>query len=211
MNQGYFCDKRNDRNYRNKNYNKKYDKQIPNIPEKYLNLLKRKWSSPSVLSNNILLSVPLDKFYYTEKIDGVHRHILIFDKNIYNVTNNQDLSLIKKIDNSEFIDMNFTGDCIIETEFYNKCYYIFDVYYLNGIDYSEKFIDERIDKIRQYLNDLGPSFKLKNYNKIPDITFLLEYIKKDKSPEGNDIDGVIVQRKDKPYFLENLKEFFLSN
>jgi len=202
--------KRNNRNYYNKNnnYNKKYDKQTPNIPEKYLNLLKRKWPSPSALSNYILLSVPLDKFCYTEKIDGVHRHILIFDKNIYNVTNNQDLSLIKKIDNSEFIDMNFTGDCIIETEYYNKCYYIFDVYYLNEIDYSEKFIYERIDNIRQYLNDLGPSFKLKNYNNIPDIKFLLEYIKRDKSPEGNDIDGVIVQRKDKPYFLESLKEFF---
>ena len=190
--------------YSNKFYfQRKNDKQANNIPEKYVELLKRKWPSPSVLSNHVLLTVPLDKFYYTEKTDGVNAHLLIFEKKIYNVNNNENIVLIENIDK-----MNFSGDCIIETEYYNNCYFVFDVYYLNGVDYSDKYIDERIGTIKEYLNELGPSFKLKKYEKIPSLDFLLEYIKKDKSPEGNDIDGVILQRNDKPYFQESWKEFY---
>ena len=196
--------------YNNKNINKNFQKddkkQYLNIPEKYLNLLpkeQKKWPSFSALSNYILLSVPLDNFCYTDKIDGLHIHLLIFEKKIYNVSKTEKILLIENIEK-----MNFNGDCIIEAELYNDCYFIFDVVYLNGVDYSDKYIYERIGSIKQYMNELGPSFKLKNYNTIPDLNFLLEYIKKDKSPEGNDIDGVILQRTDKPYFQENLKEFF---
>ena len=205
---------------RNRKYNNEYyyydyygnykrsHKQGVNIPKKFLSLLKRRWSSPSVLSNSILLTVPLGKFCFTEKIDGLHKYLLIFNKNVYDVTNNKELKSIEKIDNNKFPNMNFSGECIIETEYYNNYYYIFDLYYINGEDYSEKNIYERIGAIKQYLNELGPSFKIKNYNEIPDINFLLEYIKKDKSPEGNDIDGVILQRKDKPFFQESYKEFY---
>ena len=203
----------NDKYYKNNsktNYNYKKDNIIVNnkIPEKYLNLLKRTWPSPSVLSNSILLSTSLDKFNYTDKIDGIHTHLLIFDKNIYNVSKNKDLSLLKPIDNSHFKNMNFSGDCILEAEFYNNIYFIFDVYYLNGVDYSDKYLFERIEPIKQYINELGPSFKLKNYYKIPDLNFLLDYIKKEESPEGNEIDGIILQRIDKPYFQEKVYEFY---
>ena len=54
---------------------KKNENNSNNIPEKYIKLLTRKWSSPSVLSNSILLAFPLDKFCYTEKIDGLHTHL----------------------------------------------------------------------------------------------------------------------------------------
>jgi len=186
---------------------KKNENNSNNIPEKYIKLLTRKWSSPSVLSNSILLTFPLDKFCYTEKIDGLHTHLLIFDKKIYNVSKSPDLSLIKKVEDSEIKNMNFEGDCIIEAEYYNNIYFIFDVYYLNGIDYSKKYIFERIEPIKQFINELGQNFKLKNYYTIPDLNYLLEYIKNDKSPEGNEIDGVILQRIDKPYFQENWNEF----
>ena len=161
-----------------------------NIPEKYLDLLNVNWPKTSVLSNSILQTIPLDKFNYSEKIDGIHTYLLIFDKKIYNVTNNKDLSDIYQIDINDFIEMNFSGDCIIEAEFYENVYYIFDVYYLNGIDYSNKFLKERLNSINEYLNELGPSFKLKKFHEITDLDELLEYIKKDKSPEGNNIDGI---------------------
>ena len=207
MEKNYRSYKYNTNNYSKTNYNYKKDSIVNNIPDKYLNLLTRTWPSPSVLSNSILLSTPLDKFNYTEKIDGIHTHLLIFDRKIYNVSKNTDLSLINRIDNSKFENMNFSGDCIIEAEFYNNIYFIFDVYYLNGVDYSEKFLFERIEPIKQYINELGSSFKLKNFYKIPDLNFLLDYIKKDESPEGNEIDGVILQRIDKPYFQEKVYEF----
>ena len=193
-----FYNKRKNR-YNNNQYNNRKRLSIRD----YLSLLNVEWPSSSVLSNNILLSNSLDVFNYTEKIDGLHTFLLIFEKKIYNVTKNEDLSTLKKLDISKFQNMKFEGDCIIETELYNDIYHIFDVYYLNGIDYSEKYLHERIEAIEPFLQDLGSSFRLKKFHKIPDLNFLLNYIKNDKSPEGNDIDGVILQRIDRPYFMEN--------
>ena len=182
---------------------KKEFKHYLNIPDKYLELLKVKWPKPSVVSNAVLQQIPLNKFKYSEKIDGVHTFLLIFDKQIYNVTDNYEKSKIYQIDESTIKDFNFSGECILETEFYNNFFYIFDVYYLNGVNYSSKFLDERLNSINQYLEELGPSFKVKKFYEIQNLDELLEYIKKDKSPEGNDIDGIILQRVDKPYFLED--------
>ena len=173
-----------------------------NIPEKYLKLLDVTWAKPSVLSNWVLQKIPLNKFKYSEKIDGFHTYILIFDKQVYNVTDNKDPSKIYQIDESTLKDFNFSGDCILETEYYNNTYFIFDVYYINEVDYSSKFLDERLNSINEYLEELGPSFKVKKFYEIQSLDELLEYIKKDKSPEGIDIDGIILQRVDKPYFQE---------
>lgn len=173
------------------------------LPEKYRELINVEWAKPSVLSNSVLQIIPLDKFNYSEKIDGVHTYLLIFEGKIYDVTNNKkNFSNIYQIDKYKFKEMKFSGDCIIETEYYENKYYIFDVYYLNGVDYSEKFLHERLNSINEYLDELGPSFKIKKFYEITDINELLEYIKKDKSPEGNNIDGIILQRIDKPYFQQ---------
>ena len=188
--------------YRQKKY---YNKRryMAKLPEKYRELINVEWAKPSVLSNSVLQIIPLDKFNYSEKIDGVHTYLLIFDGKIYDVTNNKkNFSNIYQIDKSKFKEMKFSGDCIIETEYYENKYYIFDVYYLNGVDYSEKFLHERLNSINEYLDELGPSFKIKKFYEITDINELLEYIKKDKSPEGNNIDGIILQRIDKPYFQQ---------
>ena len=188
--------------YRQKKY---YNKRryMAKLPEKYRELINVEWAKPSVLSNSVLQIIPLDKFNYSEKIDGVHTYLLIFDGKIYDVTNNKKyFSNIYQIDKYKFKEMKFSGDCIIETEYYENKYYIFDVYYLNGVDYSEKFLHERLNSINEYLDELGPSFKIKKFYEITDINELLEYIKKDKSPEGNNIDGIILQRIDKPYFQQ---------
>ena len=188
--------------YRQKKY---YNKRryMAKLPEKYRELINVEWAKPSVLSNSVLQIIPLDKFNYSEKIDGVHTYLLIFDGKIYDVTNNKKyFSNIYQINKSNFKEMKFSGDCIIETEYYENKYYIFDVYYLNGVDYSEKFLHERLNSINEYLDELGPSFKIKKFYEITDINELLEYIKKDKSPEGNNIDGIILQRIDKPYFQQ---------
>lgn len=188
--------------YRQKKY---YNKRryMAKLPEKYRELINVEWAKPSVLSNSVLQIIPLDKFNYSEKIDGVHTYLLIFDGKIYDVTNNKkNFSNIYQINKFNFKEMKFSGDCIIETEYYENKYYIFDVYYLNGVDYSEKFLHERLNSINEYLDELGPSFKIKKFYEITDINELLEYIKKDKSPEGNNIDGIILQRIDKPYFQQ---------
>ena len=183
--------------------NWKRSNHIRDIPRKYYHLLNKKWSKASVLSNSVLQTISLDKFNYSEKIDGVHTYLLIFDKKVYNITNINDINEeVYEIDSRNFKDMNFTGDCILETEFYENVYYIFDVYYLNGKDYSQELLHNRLNSIKEYKDDLGPSFKIKNFSPITDLKELLDNIKNDKSPEGNDIDGIILQRIDKPFFQE---------
>ena len=182
--------------------NWKTQNHFGDIPKKYLELLKQKWSKPSVLSNEVLQNISLDKFNYSEKIDGIHTYLLIFNKKIYNVTNIKDNY---QIDSTNFREMNFSGDCILETEYYQNIYYIFDVYYLNGENYSQKFLHDRLNSINKYIDELGPSFKIKKFYPITGLNELLEYIKKDKSPEGNDIDGIVLQRIDKPFFQEGFE------
>ena len=98
-----------------------------NIPKKYLILLEVDWPKISVLTNSILQKIPLNKFKYSEKLDGIHTYLLIFDKKIFNVTNYNNFSIILPIDSINFINMNFSGDCIIETERQNimKIFIIF--------------------------------------------------------------------------------------
>ena len=55
------------------------------LPVKYRELINVEWAKPSVLSNSVLQIIPLDKFNYSEKIDGVHTYLLIFDGKIYDV------------------------------------------------------------------------------------------------------------------------------
>ena len=181
------------------NNKQKYHRRHLNIPEKYINLLNVNWPHPSVLTNTVLQTIPLNKFNYSEKLDGVHTFLLIFDNKIYNITNTDDFVQINR---DKFKDFKYSGDCILETEYYEEVYYIFDVYYLNGVNYSNKFLNERLNSIQEYLDELGPSFRIKKFHEITDLNQLIEYIKNEKSPEGNDIDGIILQRIDKPYFNE---------
>ena len=183
--------------------NRKTSNHSRYIREKYYHLLNQKWSKASVLTNSVLQKVSLDKFNFSEKIDGIHTYLLIFDKKIYNITNINDINEeVYKIDSRNFKNMNFSGDCILETEYYENIYYIFDVYYLNGKDYSQELLHNRLDSINKYIGELGPSFKIKKFYPVTNLNDLLEYIKKDKSPEGNDIDGIVLQRIDKPFFQE---------
>ena len=74
-------------------YKKKENKVAINIPEEYKEILSKNWPHPSVLSNSVLQTIPLDKFLYTEKIDGLNKHLLIFDKKVYTISKNPELSL----------------------------------------------------------------------------------------------------------------------
>ena len=48
------------------------------IPKYYLNLLNVKFAKPYVISNSILQKIPLNKFNYSDKIDGEHTYIYLF-------------------------------------------------------------------------------------------------------------------------------------
>lgn len=163
-----------------------------NIPEDILKLVKVRWPQVSVLSNAILQRVPLEKFYYSEKTDGEHKNLLIYNHCVYDVTHSDD---IKKMDN---IDCEKT--LILDTELYDNKFYIFDVVYAEKDVSKENFL-QRMSYVT--VEELGDKFKLKKFNPISSMNSLLEYIQNERSPEtGNDIDGVILQRIDTPYYPE---------
>lgn len=168
---------------------------ISNIPKEILEIINVRWPQVGVVSNRLFQDVPLDKFYYSEKTDGLHVNVLIHDHTLYNITHIND---IKEIKSNE--DMLFDGTAILDTELYNDVYHIFDVYYLNGENLNNKFFLERLETIKPQLEYLGSDFVLKEFKPIPNIKFLIDYMKYDISPTTNEnIDGVILQRIDKPY------------
>lgn len=164
------------------------------IPSEIMKILNVKWPQVSVLSNSILQKHSLDKFYYSEKTDGEHMNILIYNGTIFNVT---------RFDNIQAIDTlkNKGLTLILDTELYNDKFYIFDVYYVQDkLVKDEKFI-ERMSYCGKFIDELENKFVVKEFKPIPSLKFLLEFINNPNSPvTGNEIDGVILQRIDKPYF-----------
>lgn len=162
------------------------------IPNQILELLPAKWPQVSVVSNAILQRVPLSAFYFSEKTDGVHANILIYNSNIYDVTHKDSIKFVSKIDYSEML--------ILDTEFYKGKYYIFDVYYANSEYVGDEHFVERLAHLPSLPTSLSSMFVLKKFAPIPNLEYLLSFIKNEKNPEtGNDIDGVILQRIDLPY------------
>lgn len=162
------------------------------LPESIRQLCLPIWPQVGVISNYLLMKIPLSSFVYSEKTDGIHANLLIHEGKIYNVTN------IKEI--------RHIGDCeckstlILDTEEYENKYFIFDVYVVDGNVIGDKFFIERMAAVEPYLDSLGDKFVIKTFKPVPSIEFLIEYIKHDVSPDtGNEIDGVILQRTDTPY------------
>lgn len=164
------------------------------IPEEILKLINvKKWPQVSTLTNQILLTTPLESFYYSEKTDGEHKNILIYDRMIYDVTHYDNIMEISEIDCDETM--------ILDTELYKNKFYIFDVYYVNDKLVKDEHFKDRMKYMNEKMKLLGDKFILKQFYPIPSIEFLLDFINHDKSPTtGNEIDGVILQRIDKPYF-----------
>ena len=160
------------------------------IPEEILKLVNKRWPQVSVLSNAVLQKVPLDSFYYSEKTDGEHKNLLIYNRTVYDVTHYDSITAIGEVTTDKTM--------ILDTELYEEKYYIFDVAY-NEEDVSNKHFLERMETVD--VAELGDKFVMKKFNVISSLNMLLDYIKNEKSPEtGNDIDGVILQRIDTPYF-----------
>lgn len=171
---------------------------ISNIPKDILNIINVRWPRVNVVTNRLFQENSLDKFYYSEKTDGLHVNVLIHEHTIYDITHFNNISELYHDE-----DMLFDGSAVLDTELYDGKYHIFDVYYLNGEILNNKFFLERMASIKSYLQYLGDKFVLKEFSPIPNISFLIDFIKNDVSPVTNEnIDGVIIQRIDKPYITK---------
>lgn len=173
---------------------------IENLPTEILEIIPQRWPSVGVLVNQTLQKTPLDNFYYSEKTDGLHMNLLIYDGKIYDVTKIDKIHVVDKLE-------DFHETLIIDTEFYNNKYYIFDAYYIQDECINELSFLERMEMINVFVKDLGDKFEIKTFSPIPSIEFLINFIKNDISPiTGNEIDGVILQRIDRNYLVKRNEE-----
>lgn len=174
--------------------------EIEEIPKEIISLFPQKWPAVGVLVNQMLLKTPLDKFYYSEKTDGLHMNILIFNKKIYDITRIENIHVVDQLE-------NFSETLILDTELYENRYYIFDAYYIQDKCINDLFFNERMKMVKPFLEDLGEKFILKSFYPIPNIKFLIDFVKNDKSPvTNNEIDGVILQRIDRKYLVQRGEE-----
>lgn len=169
------------------------------LSKEIIDLVSVKWPQVSVLTNSVLASTSLEQYYYSEKTDGIHRNLLIYEGECYDVSHPESIRKLFKID--------FKSTMILDCEEYNEKYFIFDVYYADDKCLNEETFLNRMSYARAHISELGDLFVLKEFKPIPSFDFLCDYIENDISPDtGNEIDGVILQRIDLPYIWKPSKE-----
>lgn len=148
----------------------------------------------SILSNHVLRDIRISSFVWSEKTDGLRTEIIIEGKNVMSFKDRKVLAKLKK-------DVKRT---ILNTEFLNERYYIFDGMMIDGKDISEKTFLDRYSEIKSFVEKYDSSsaiFKVKDFQPVTKTEILEEFIQKTTSPTtGNKTDGVILQRIDLPYF-----------
>ena len=145
------------------------------------------------LTNFALQNINKDNAVWLEKTDGLRKNLQIENGEMIDLKNNEKLPI------HGFNDIKQT---IIDAEFYDNKYYIFDVAKVNGEDVSSLPFPKRIEAIKPYL-DNQDLIKVKPYYPIESIESLVEIADSLKSPSGMDIDGVIIQRIDLPFEVKD--------
>lgn len=152
----------------------------------------------ATLSNYTIETIPIDKFVWLEKTDGLRTVIMFENDKLYNITNYNDIKLI-----STLPDCNFKRT-ILDTELYENEYMMFDAIFVDGQNISTKYYIERMQLATEFVNkckNIFKNIKVCEYRTIPSWKYLLDFIKNSHSPYTHHIiDGVIVQRIDMAYF-----------
>ena len=132
---------------------------------------------------------PKRTFYWTEKTDGLRSVLVVYDGCLY----------LRKKKEYILLDGSFPSrdTLVLDSEYYEDRYYIFDCYYLNG-DISESSFEERYGLFAKWLENVGyPLFCLKEFSVIrgrTDLDRAAELLFAERSSvSGNRIDGVIIQ------------------
>lgn len=149
-----------------------------------------------VLTNKILQTVPLENFVWLEKTDGLHCNLIIFNNTLY-VAHKSELDKVKDL------NIKSTGQTVLDTELYEGKYYVFDASMIENEDISTLGFVDRMKKAEDFIGKHKISeMEIKTFEPVKSIKSLIEFINQNEiSPiTGNNIDGVVLQRIDLPYF-----------
>jgi hypothetical protein len=145
-----------------------------------------KFPEVSILTQRIINTVPMEKFVWLEKTDGLRKKIKIENGKMFEITNTG-LKFIRNVDRS----MKY----ILDTELLNGKYYIFD----NATIPTKRYI-ERMESIGTIPSD----FVIKEFYPVTSWKELIEFIENQYSPKTKlKIDGCILQRIDSPFWYRD--------
>jgi hypothetical protein len=141
---------------------------------------KKRYQKPLTMTINVLraIEISLTDWVVTPKVDGFRRFLICFNKLVYSVGIVGDVVY----EGTSPIDEITIMDC----EYVNKTYYIFDIPVYNGKYYSIFTLDERLDKIEEICEILALDYaniQIKPYEKFDSFdklcktydTFLKKY------------------------------------
>lgn len=165
---------------------------LENIPTRFIQV--------STLTNDVIQTVPVNKFVWTEKIDGVRVEVLIENGIMYDITNPKKITIIK----SGIVNDHCFKRSILETEHYEDKYIIFDVLMIENESTLNNFYIDRITKGKEFVKNVSSTlsiFKINDYRNVVSWEELLEFINNHISPYTKyRIDGAICYRTDMPYY-----------
>jgi hypothetical protein len=125
----------------------------------------------------------ITNYYITDKLDGKRAILYLYNKS-YALTD-------------EILEIKYTSSklSIIDTEFYDGSYYIFDVMVYNGLSLIDKPFEERLSYFNKFNDKL---FKLKPFIKLNDkYREQIKQFKEDK--KIYEVDGIILTPADGTY------------
>ena len=132
---------------------------------------------------------PEKTFYWTEKTDGLRAVLIACDGQLFRMVKREPV----------LIDAAFPvqDTVVLDTEFYEGRYYVFDCYYLNR-QFTEETLEERLSAVSEWLSGVKDEvLLLKQFHRISgpeDLNAASYYLSCEVSPaSGCRIDGVIIE------------------
>lgn len=146
-----------------------------------------------VLDNQILNKLDKNDYVWLEKTDG-ERKILITKNNKTYVFKHGEL-----IEND--INFNFKNFTILDTEYYDNKYFIFDSPYIEGRKIFDNDFIQRLTYLQNnHTIQKSDKLKVKEYNKIKSFNEIIDFVNNNYKTENGIIDGIIIQNIYDNYF-----------
>lgn len=131
---------------------------------------KKKYQKPSTMTINVLSKIAdtINDWIVTPKVDGIRRFIICVNKRVYSVGTMKDVVY----EGTSDID----GITIVDCEYANNTYYMFDIPVYKGEYCGNLYIDERINMIEEVdsmLSDINTHVKVyERFNTFDKLCYL---------------------------------------
>lgn len=171
------------------------------VPENVQKLIPKMFPVVGVVDNNFIRDTPIENLIWMEKVDGLRRSLVIYDKFMFEIVKNEFI-FVRELDVNEEYKGGLT---ILDTELYNDIYRVFDICYLFNENISELDYISRVNKTKYFITSINSKIiDMIDYKLLTNWIEVLDYIENELSPVSKiPLDGVIIQKIDAPFLSSN--------